>query len=86
MTTTTAPRTIAEIRDDIRRYTERLDINCVKASTHWYNETLAKRDAAYAELAAARKAGARTRGAADAAWLDTIQDIKPLLDARAGAR
>lgn len=54
MPTTTAPRTIAQIRDDIRRYGERLHINCVRASTHWYNETLAKRDAANAELAALR--------------------------------
>lgn len=58
MTTLTAPRTVAQIGDDIRRYTERLNINCVMASTHWYNETIAKRDAAYAELAALR-AGAR---------------------------
>lgn len=56
MTTATAPRTVDQIRDDIRRYTERLHINCVRASTHWYNETLAKRDAAYAELKALRGA------------------------------
>jgi hypothetical protein len=58
VSTLTAPRTVDQIRDDIRRYTERLNVNCVMASTHWYNETIAKRDAAYTELATLR-AGAR---------------------------
>lgn len=61
MTTVTAPRAVADIKDDIRRYTERLSINCVRASAHWYNETLAKLDAAKAELA-----DRRTRTAAGA--------------------
>lgn len=58
MTTTIVRRPLAEIRDDIRRYSERLDVNCVRASAHWYAETQGKLTAAQAELDA-RTGGAR---------------------------
>lgn len=81
MTTTIRPRPVAEVEDDVRRYRERLTINCVRASTHWFAETTEKLDAAEAELAAAK-----AKAAADAAWLNAIQHIAPRVAGRAGAR
>jgi hypothetical protein len=54
MTTIVAHRPIAEIKDDIRRYTARLGVNAVLASTRWYAETQDKLTAAKAELASAQ--------------------------------
>lgn len=88
MTTTITPRSVPEVEDDIRRYTERLTINCVMASTHWYNETVAKLDAARAELVAAKLAArvaARTKHDRMAS-LAAVQHIAPRVGARAGAR
>jgi hypothetical protein len=48
--TTIAPRPILAALDDVRRYSERLTVNAVKASSHWYAETQAKLTAAQAEL------------------------------------
>jgi hypothetical protein len=58
MTTTLIHRPVEEILDDIRRYRARLDVNCVRASAHWYAETQDKLTAAQAELDA-RTGGAR---------------------------
>jgi hypothetical protein len=84
MTTTITPRPVAEVQDDIRRYTERLSINCVQASTHWYNETEAKLNAAKAELAASKTAARVRRDTA--ASLAAIQHIAPRVAGRGGAR
>ena len=72
MSTTITPRPVADIEDDIRRYSERLHIHTVLASSHWANETHAKLNAAQAELTAA-KAQARNAQASLAA----IQHIAP---------
>ncbi|MFC1420803.1 hypothetical protein [Streptacidiphilus cavernicola] len=89
MSTITAPRPVAAIKDDIRRYGERLRLDTVRASSHWYEETKAKLHAAEAELASAarrdRVAADRAKAAADMAWLDAVQDIAPHV-AGAGAR
>lgn len=84
MTTTITPRPVAEVLDDIRRYTERLSINCVQASTHWYNETEAKLRAAETELVAAKTAARVRRDTA--ARLAAVQHIAPRVAGRAGAR
>jgi len=84
MTTTITPRPVAEVLDDIRRYSERLTINCVIASSHWYNETTDKLNAAKAELVASKTAARVKRDAA--ASLAAVQHIAPRVGARAGAR
>lgn len=88
MSTTITPRSIPEVEDDIRRYSEWLHLDCVRSLGHWYAETEAKLDAAKAELVAAkRRARAKVDIAqADAAWLDAVQDIAPRAGLRAGAR
>jgi hypothetical protein len=58
MSGTVTSRPITEIKDDIRRYTARLGVNAVLASTRWYAETQDKLTAAQAELDAAQ-GGAR---------------------------
>jgi hypothetical protein len=84
MTTTITPRPVAEVLDDIRRYGERLTVNCVIASSHWYNETTDKLNAAKAELVAAKH---RIRVERDAAArLAAVQHIAPRVAGRAGAR
>lgn len=88
MTTTITPRSVPEVEDDVRRYSEWLTLDCVRSLGHWYAETEAKLDAAKAELVAAkRRARAKVdRATADAAWLDAVQDIAPRASTRAGAR
>lgn len=88
MTTTITPRSIPEVEDDIRRYSEWLTLDCARSLGHWYAETEAKLDAARAELVAAkRRARVKAdRATADAAWLDAVQDIAPRNGMRAGAR
>lgn len=84
MTTTITPRSIPEVEDDIRRYTERLSINCVKANMHWVAETKAKIAAARAELVAAKLAARARRD--QAASLAAVQHLAPRVGAGAGAR
>lgn len=96
MSTTITPRSIPEVEDDIRRYSEWLTLDCVRSLGHWYAETEAKLDAAKAELVAAKhrararatvdRAKVRSKDVADAAWLDAVQDIAHYANARAGAR
>ena len=87
-TTTITPRPVAEIEDDIRRYSERLHIHTVLASSHWANETHEKLNAAQAELAAAQRVEAQAaRAARDArATLAAVQHGARRVAGNGGAR